>query len=160
MTSVNMFIDNIYAVKRCKYRLIGKIKMYLFIRKLRKIVPDFAILWDIANTLKLMEIVYLYPNSQSERIHTIHQKRYKENENHFGINIDGHHEIAISLFAGEENTIKIETFSIKKEVRESISSIAFVDGCAEINSVHDEQLFININDWVMDAVIDLLKKYV
>ena len=50
----NLFIDNVYNLKRRKFGFIQKLKILYFIYKLKKVVPDFNILWDIADFLKAL----------------------------------------------------------------------------------------------------------
>ena len=55
---INFFIKPIYNKK--KYSLIDYIKFRLFLRKLKKITPNFDMLMEIYDFLKILKMVYMY----------------------------------------------------------------------------------------------------
>jgi len=153
----NVFIDHIYKYKRSKHKFLYRIKTYFFLKKLKYITPDFFLLWDISILLKTLQLIYLYPNSVEDRIHTYHNKKQKDNETSFAVNVDSC-EIVFTLDKDIKG-IEIKTYMKVNKTIELKNSIYFIDGEADVSDIHNEQLFINIIDWLMDSVSDLVKKY-
>lgn len=154
----NIFISNIYSNRRMKNRLLAKIKTYLFTRQLSKIAPDFNLLWDIASMLTTLEVIFLYPNSPSDKLHSI--KVHKDKEVSFGLLVNNC-EIVFHLTykSDDDKRIRIDIIVLNGKTRETRSSVEFKDGQAKVEDIHDEQMYMNINDWLMDAVSDLVKEY-
>jgi len=74
----NIFIEWLYNKEKatnCITRLIYKIKFKLFLRKLNKIAPNFDMLVQIENFLKILELVYLYRNSPPDKLYTSIKKQ-------------------------------------------------------------------------------------
>ena len=154
----NIFISNIYANRRMKNRLLAKIKTYLFVRRLSKISPDFDLLWDIFSMLTTLDVIFLYPNKQTNKLHSI--KQYKDTEVSFGLLVNNCEIVFHLTYKSDDNKcIKIDVVDISNKSRETRSSVEFKDGEAVVKDIHDEQLYMNINDWLMNAVSELVVEY-
>jgi hypothetical protein len=152
--SGNIFMDWIYGVSRTRNHFIHRIQYWLFKLELRKVAPDFDMLWQIADFINMLNLTYLYPNTKNDRLYTT---SWTGTQNGFSLIFNGY-TIAFTLY--KENGGKF----IKIEIRtpngnKPRSSIYFEDSKAEVQTIHDEQLFINITDWLIEAVIELMDKY-
>lgn len=148
----NIFMQWIYN-KRHSNKVIHYIKFRWFLHKLNKVTPNFDMLCNIADFIKMLEVVYLYTNFKPSVLYSLTKSK---TDMGFILNVNGH-EIVFTLTEDEDRYIRIEIYNLNGKVR---SSVSFKDGATDIiETVHDEQLFINITDWLMKAVIDLLKTY-
>lgn len=161
MNRNNIFMEHIYRSLREKYWIVAKLKTILFIRKLNKVSPDFDLLWDIVSMLYTLEVVFLYSNKPHDILHFIEVKPNKGNIACFGLNVNNF-EITFHLTYKSDNdkTIKIDIADVSDNKRIVKKTFEFKDrDPSVIKDIHDEQLFMNINDWLMDAVCDLVRRY-
>lgn len=148
----NMFAEWLYSYR--KFNIIRHIKFELFIRKLNKVAPDFDMLWQIANFVKILEVVFMYPNNKKSTLNSI--DKYEHGVNGFSFT-HLNTQFKFKLFE-EDKHIHIDIVStVDGKLK---SAIKFKNGDASvITNEHDEQLFININDWLMNTVIIVLRHY-
>lgn len=152
---INFFIKPIYNKK--KYSLIDYIKFRLFLRKLKKITPNFDMLMEIYDFLKILKMVYMY-NPDME-----HCKMYASNKNSTNMIVfDAKKGFNVHISLNEDTrviTIKILRLSDMVSKKAMGSEMSFRDGEAVISDINEENLFINIINYIMDSAVDLLKYY-
>ena len=156
---VNYFLKPIY--NKNNKGLINRMKSYikykLFIKNLSKITPNFDMLLEIYDFLETLKIVYMY-NVEME-----HCKLYSSMKNSekcivfdpgkgFNVRI---HLTEIS----RTNKIKISRITDINIKKGMVSEIVFKDGEATISDINEEYLFINVINYIMDSVVELVKYY-
>ena len=147
---MNIFIEHIY--NKTRFNVFNYIKYRRFLRKLDKVNPNFGMLWQIADFIKILEQVYMYDNSSTNTLYS--SLKFEEGENGFILNTN---EASIRFKLYQENeTIGMEI--IRNKGNKLKSSMRFNENSL-IDNIHDAQLMINIIDWLMDAVKQLLIIY-
>jgi hypothetical protein len=150
----NIFMEKIYNKK--KFSLKNRLDFFLFLRKLKKGSPDLNLLIHIAEFIELLEGVYMYDNSSKNELFTTPKISAKWTHAFTLYNKQGN--FYINFFMN--GTLKIIHIDIDRMIGRKLKSvIEFEDGAATITTQDDEQLFINIISWLMEALIELLKKY-
>ena len=138
-------------------KLFHRLKFYRYINKeLKNIAPDLAMLWAIAEFLRLIRIVYFYaPDTTKDHI-VYYNPRISEYSTGFII-MHNKTEIKFILRLASPNiTIEIRN---KEDYKTIISKIAFDDCKAVIRDKTDEELFNVLNNLIMNHTISLLKEY-
>lgn len=152
---MNIFIEHIYSKK--KYNLINWIKYRLFLRKLDKVVPNFGMLWQIADFVKILEKVYMYDNSTNSELYS--SPKYNEGENGFILNIRENSDVIVTInmkMYSDSETIDVELRRVKGN---KMTTKMRLHEDSIINNTDDKQLIININDWIMNAAKKLVVRY-
>lgn len=156
----NQFLRHIYDIKKAEYKFIPKIKLMIFIHKLKTVSPSFDMLWDIADMIHHIEMSYMERPSNTLILTldktTKKQIRVIKPTYNFSIKLDyDTKKISIDRAVNLE---KNGPLSISKSIT---SSITFIDGDPSvIKNEHDEQLFITIIDSLMEEVSDILRSYI
>lgn len=150
---MNIFMQQIYAKKR--FGLIQYFKYRKFVKSLRKVMPNFGMLWQIADFIKLLEQVYFYDNGITSTEKLFSSLKYKDGENGFIVRSEGSN-IIFKLFE-EDQLIVVELE--RKFGNKLKSSMRFYEERDSRLNKNDEMLLSNIIDTTMDAVISVLKEY-
>lgn len=149
--TVNFFMEPIYAKK--KFSILSWLKMKFFIHKLNKISPDFNMLWEIADFCKILEVVYMYDNSNNSKLYS--STKQTNGMNSFIIKNE-----SCSILYTLDASAKEICIEIKRNIgNKSNSIIRFIDGEAEIKTEDNKHLFINLINWLMDDVVELIERY-
>lgn len=156
---INIFMDWIYykpynssnPIKRIMHRY----KFWKFLRELKRVNPDFVMLWNIAYFIKLLKITFYY-----------REKEFKIND----IEYTNDNKAGFYLF---ENDYKIE-FELSKfdrmimirvsdpsrgKSKEEISKISFIEGSLKIENIVDETQYDYLIGLILKRVSNVLKYY-
>jgi hypothetical protein len=108
---------------------------------------------QMCDFIKALEITYLYPNNTDCNIFTV---KCRPDESALCVKANKYTRVLIILGKVDNtNHIRIQIITGDKKR----SEISFKEGEAKIENIHDEQLFININDWIMNTFVKLLVEY-
>lgn len=146
---MNIFIEYIYNKKR--FGIIPWIKYKIFVYKLNKINPNFGMMWQIADFIKLLEQVYMYDNSSAS---TLYSSSYKNGLNGFVLN-KPEFVIKFTLDSSDESI----AIDISRTKGTKLKSSNVLTENSVINDINNEQLLINIIGWTMSSVKELLIIY-
>lgn len=152
----NVFIDKIYS-KVTKgglfKRLLHKADIKRFIKQIDKGSPGFGMLWQMADFIRIAELVFCYDNSTSNtEIGLYSSKNYNDGTNGFKIR-DINCSITIKLFAKSKQV----ALELERTNGENMrTSINFIDEQWEHNpSIYDEMLLEQIIKVINKRIIML-----
>lgn len=148
---INPFI---YYTNRKKKR---NLKWYLEYREFTKylgaVSPSFKLLWCIASYIHMIELVYMYQNTEDADIYSY--TLAKSNVQSFRITYPTFF-IEYTLYE-EDHIINININRFWS--KESVSTITFPDGHATMETRPDEILMFNIIEWTMNPIKKLFTHY-
>lgn len=121
----------------------------------RAIAPDFSTLRDIADTLKELELVFMYDNSSNSAMYS--SLRQRDGIESFIVDND-RVTILISLEL-EKDIININLKRKKGSKLESNFRFKNHEGEEYVRTVQDQMLFALIEDTIMTTFCDLLEAY-
>jgi hypothetical protein len=169
---INKFMDYIYMKPKFSKTngiwigIVNYLKAILqelnykkFMKQLKQIAPDFDLLWDFANFIKLLEVVFFYDNnSTTGRYYS--STSYKDNENGFIINL---HEQHLTLkFKLDRNDHDKITLEVDRRFGHKIkTTFIIINRETNFDSIHDINLIYNINEILcreMPALLDIYYK--
>ena len=153
----NLYLNRILYKKNT---ILDKIKFLWFIHKIKKHSPSYFDLIDMASCIKLLNIIFFYPNHNGN-----------------GNNIEGvkstlftksiSNGVLLEYYPTDSTRISIQlttnrniTISIYDCIRVSVQSkVSFKDRELVIDNKHDEQLFLNIIYHLNMEFANILKYY-
>lgn len=144
--STNPFI---YYLSNKSNLLWWKMEVKLFTYYLSKISPDFNMLWQIADFINYIELLYMYPNNNN-----IILLDSKSSIRSFRIQHETFY-IEYTLFL-EDKLINIKIVRSDNRV---MSEISFPDGQGTLENRTDMILMFNIIEWTVNPIKDLFKEY-
>ncbi len=154
----NMFMDIIYN-KMMAINKYQKLRSWLeykkFLKDLEKTSPDFDMLWQFADFIKLLEITSWYDNSKHNIAFS--SKDYANGENGFMINKETPKmQIIFKLYTKNENIV----MSIKRDYgHKRNSEISFANRELILETPEDEILMLNVIKTITNTMGILLKEY-
>lgn len=151
---VNIFIKPIFD-KKYKHYLPSYIELKRLLRMIKKTSPDFNMMMEIYNFIKLLEDVYMYGNDPSHNLFSATvPKGYDAAmiyaENNFEI------KFVIGRTINNDNEINIQTRRTTRSSGEKTKSLKFNEGDDIINNIEDEQFFLFIVSCLMSGVAELV----
>jgi len=154
----NMFMDIIYKKMMAinKYqKLRSWIEYKKFLMDLEKTSPDFDMLWQFADFIKLLEITSWYDNSKYNIAFS--SKDYANGENGFMINKETPKmQIIFKLYTKNENIV----MSIKRDYgHKRNSEVSFANRELVLKTAEDEILMLNVIKTITNTMGILLKEY-
>lgn len=150
---MNIFIEPIY--KKKKFNIIEYIKYRKFLHSLKTTMPNFGMLWQIADFIKILERVYFYNNSPRNAHGMYSSLKYDNGENGFCVFTDDVNIKYKLNDACQSITIELERLQGNKVK----SNMTFNPNETYDLSDLDEELLIQITDITMNSVIKLVKTY-
>lgn len=151
---VNIFIKPIFD-KKHKHCLTSYIELKKLLRMIKKTSPDFNMMMEIYNFIRLLEDVYMYGNDPSHNLFSATvPKGYDAAmiyaENNFEI------KFVIGRTINNDNEINIQTRRTTRSSGEKTKSLKFNEGDDIINNIEDEQFFLFIVSCLMSGVAELV----
>lgn len=147
----NEFFNKILLTNR---NFINYIKFLFYIRKLKKLSPTFDQMLDMAKCLKLLELIYFFPNAYVDKFNIV--TRTSRNIIYIEYKPSEYFEISIGLDTRDKG-ISIDISNTVKKT--SQAKIEFKDQEMTIETLEDRQLFINIIRGLMEKFSDVLLYY-
>jgi hypothetical protein len=146
------FLEDIYHKRSFKRDKIFR----KHIEEWRRIAPDFSTLNDIAETIKELELVFMYDNSNSSSIYA-RPKAKAPGTNSFVVDDDDMN-IVITLYADDE---VIDIALNRKKGNRISTNMRFKnhEGDEYIKSSKDMMIFALIEDRIMTTFCNLLEFY-
>ena len=151
---VNIFIKPIFD-KKYKHYLPSYIELKRLLRMIKKTSPDFNMMMEIYNFIKLLEDVYMYGNDPS---HNLFSATVPKGYNAAMIYAENNFEIKFVLgkSINNDNEINIQTRRTTRSSGEKTKSLKFNEGDDIINNIEDEQFFLFIVSCLMNGVAELV----
>lgn len=151
---VNIFIRPIFD-KKHKHCLTSYIELKKLLRMIKKTSPDFNMMMEIYNFIRLLEDVYMYGNDPSHNLFSATvPKGYDAAmiyaENNFEI------KFVIGRTINNDNEINIQTRRTTRSSGEKTKSLKFNEGDDILNNIEDEQFFLFIVSCLMSGVAELV----
>ena len=154
----NMFMDIIYK-KMMPAKIYQRFKNWLYYKRflmdLNKVSPDFDMLWQFADFIKILEITSWYDNSKHNIAFS--SKDYSNGENGFMINKeDPKMQIIFKLYSKNERI----SLSIKRDYgHKKNSEMSFINRELVLENPEDEILMLKVIKIITDTMGILLKEY-
>ena len=151
---VNIFIKPIFD-KKYKHYLPSYIELKRLLRMIKKTSPDFNMMMEIYNFIKLLEDVYMYGNDPS---HNLFSATVPKGYDAAMIYAENNFEIKFVLgkSINNDNEINIQTRRTTRSSGEKTKSLKFNEGDDIINNIEDEQFFLFIVSCLMNGVAELV----
>jgi len=149
----NIFMDPIYKKSNRFFGIPSKHFLNKTIKYLRGTMPNFALLWQMADFIKLLETVFFYDNSQTSSMYS--SINYDDGENGFRFKNDTV-SITIKLYERSE-TIGIEIHRSKGN--KINSSMSFNSNDNTSLNEKDSALLDFVVNCVVEESIHLMKTY-
>lgn len=151
---VNIFIKPIFD-KKYKHYLPSYIELKRLLRMIKKTSPDFNMMMEIYNFIKLLEDVYMYGNDPS---HNLFSATVPKGYDAAMIYAENNFEIKFVLgkSINNDNEINIQTRRTTRSSGEKTKSLKFNEGDDIINNIEDEQFFLFIVSCLMSGVAELV----
>ena len=151
---VNIFIKPIFD-KKYKHYLPSYIELKRLLRMIKKTSPDFNMMMEIYNFIKLLENVYMYGNDPS---HNLFSATVPKGYDAAMIYAENNFEIKFVLgkSINNDNEINIQTRRTTRSSGEKTKSLKFNEGDDIINNIEDEQFFLFIVSCLMSGVAELV----
>lgn len=124
-----------------------------FTKYMENISPDFKMLWCISTFINVLEILYMYHNTEEASIYSILTN--KSAIKSFRVNYTDFY-IEYTLY---ENDLTINCKVVRSWNKDSTSEITFKDGQCVMDTRMDEILMYNIIEWTMYAVREIFIEY-
>lgn len=156
INSENMFFGFLYrkvVTKGFFKSLIEKASYKVFLNSLKKTSPDFEMLWQFANFIRMLELCNWYDNCKTNTIFS--SKEYENGENGFIINKQNRQLIFKLYNYNETITIYIK----RKYGNKKDSEITFKNHGMVLETQEDTVLMNNIIKDTMDSIIYLFSEY-
>lgn len=152
----NIFMDPIYKKDNKFFGLFSYLRLRKTIKYLRTTMPNFALLWQLSDFIKLLEKVYFYNNSQSNVFYS--SLKYDIGENGFRFRDNN----VIITFKLHENNNMIMLDISRNKGNNLKSSMEFYDNDtsrgSELNK-DDLSLFETCINTIIEESIHLMKYY-
>lgn len=154
---VNIFIKPIFD-KKYKHYLPSYIELKRLLRMIKKTSPDFNMMMEIYNFIKLLEEIYMYGNDSS---HNLFSARVPKGYDAAMIYAENNFEIKFVLGKSidNDNEINIQTRRTTRSSGERTKSLKFNEGENIIHSKEDEQSLLFIISCLMNGVAELVTYY-
>ena len=154
---VNIFIKPIFD-KKYKHYLPSYIELKRLLRMIKKTSPDFNMMMEIYNFIKLLEEIYMYGNDSS---HNLFSARVPKGYDAAMIYAENSFEIKFVLGKSidNDNEINIQTRRTTRSSGERTKSLKFNEGENIIHSKEDEQSLLFIISCLMNGLIELMMYY-
>ena len=154
---VNIFIKPIFD-KKYKHYLPSYIELKRLLRMIKKTSPDFNMMMEIYNFIKLLEEIYMYGNDSS---HNLFSARVPKGYDAAMIYAENNFEIKFVLGKSidNDNEINIQTRRTTRSSGERTKSLKFNEGENIIHSKEDEQSLLFIISCLMNGLIELMMYY-
>ena len=159
----NIFLKNIYDIKKSNFKIIPKIKLFLLARSLRNTTPDFNMLWGIAEVIHHSELNYMVRPSESLilSMDKVTKKQIRVIRPTYTIDIALNYETKMISINRTIILPKYPPASDASIVKKITSSVSFIDGDQSVvRNEHDEQVFMTIIDSFMSEAENLLMSFV
>lgn len=154
---VNIFIKPIFD-KKYKHYLPSYIELKRLLRMIKKTSPDFNMMMEIYNFIKLLEDIYMYGNDPS---HNLFSATVPKNYDAAMIYAEDNFEITFVLgrSINNNNTINIQTRRATRSSGKITKDLKFNEGENIIHSKEDEQSLLFIISCLMNGVAELVTYY-
>lgn len=152
---INPFMYFIYNKK--KHNFFWWLKYRSFLKYLDTLSPDFNMLLAMSDFIKILSILFAYPNdSKDSKVYSYHKLKTK-NISSFGIN-DPNFKLEYTLYINENHSANQIAISLKRPSG-GISQTIFDDGKCAITSKEDNLFMYNIINWTMIPIKELFVIY-
>lgn len=115
----NMFMTHIYNKKLFGFSAWRKYKKFL--KTLKTESPSFAMLWQMADFIKILDRVYMYKNVTSSRLYS--SDKFEYGQNGFIVN-DEDYKITVKTYTDDEKVI----MEVLNKATNKVSKLVFING--------------------------------
>lgn len=154
---INPFMYFIYNKK--KHNLFWWLKYRAFLKYLDTLSPDFHMLLAMCDFIKILSILFAYPNDEkTSRVYS-YQNLKKKNISSFGIN-ESNFKLEYTLYRSETDPNVPNQIAITfKRTSGGVSQTIFDDGRCVIVTKEDNMFMYNIINWTMIPIKELFVIY-